>query len=319
MPVRSNLRYILLIVISLGLSFAWAQNDDAGSTGFNSLKIVHGARALAMGQALTGEAKNPDGLFFNPAAIIELPNREVGSTYCNYFLDTQGGQIRVLLPKDKFGAWAFGLQYMNMGSFERTEVDQFGNFIDDLGTFGAYNLIATASMAKFISNAIDAGGSVKVVYDVLDEHSAAAVLLDLGIIHHPHNEKVKVGISLRNLGLQLKYYTDSKYKEKLPFTFAAGGSYTFTDKHESVFEINKANGENFNVRLGHEYKITPDFALRAGFKSNAGDWNSGGTFGWTSGLSLGAGWKFRSYKIDYAASSYGDLGLVNQITLSYCF
>ena len=319
MPVRSNLRYILLIMISLGLTLAWAQNEDAGSTGFNSLKIVHGARAMAMGQALTGEAKNYDGVFFNPAAIIELPTKEVGTTYCNYFIDTQGGQIRLMLPRNKFTAWAFALQYMNMGSFERTEVDQFGNFINDLGTFSASNLIATASLAKFISPAIDAGGSFKVIYDMLEEHSAAAVLLDLGIIHHPHNEKVKVGITMRNIGFQVKHYTENKHKEKLPFTFAAGGSYTYTPQHKSVFEINKANGESFAARFGHEYMLTPDFALRAGFRSNAGDWNTGGGWGWTSGLSLGAGWKYKAYKIDYAVSSYGDLGLVNQITLGYDF
>lgn len=319
MPFRSKHRYIWLIIISLGLTFLWAQNDDAGSTGFNSLKIVHGARAMAMGQGLTGEAKNPDGMFFNPAAIIELKSKEVGSTYCNYFVDTQGGQIRLLLPQNKFTAWAFALQYMNMGSFERTEVDQFGNFIDGLGSFGAYNLIATASLAKFLSPALDAGGSLKVIYDVLDDSSAAAVLLDLGIIHHPINEKIKVGLSLRNIGVQLSHYTDTKYKEKLPFTFAAGGSYNFSPHHESVIELHKANAEDFNLRLGHEYMLTPDFAIRAGFRSNAGDWNSKGAWGWASGFSLGAGWQYKVYKIDYAASSYGDLGLVNQITLSYTF
>jgi len=41
----------------------------------------------------------------------------------------------------------------------------------------ASHLIATASLAKFISPAIDAGGSVKVIYDMLDDTSAAAVLL----------------------------------------------------------------------------------------------------------------------------------------------
>jgi hypothetical protein len=41
---------------------------------------------------------------------------------------------------------------------------------------------------------------------------------------------VKVGVSLRNMGAQLSYYSDSKYKEKLPFTFAAAGSYRFPIK-----------------------------------------------------------------------------------------
>lgn len=318
MSTRSK---IISITITLSLSLAglWSVNENAGTTGFNALKMVHGARAMALGQSLTGEAINPDGLHFNPAAILNVPGPEVSTTYCNYFVDAQGGQVQLLLPKNKFTAWGLALKYMNMGTIERTEVDQFDNLIDDLGTFGAYNVTASVSLAKFVSKALDFGGSLKVIYDTLDDASAAAVLVDLGIIHHPFNEKVKVGVSLRNMGAQLSYYSDSKYKEKLPFTFAAGGSYRFSDKNYSIVEINKADGENFNLRLGHEYNLTPDFALRAGFRTNAADWNNGGAMGWSSGLSLGAGLNWKNYRFDYAVSSYGDLGLVNQLSLVYEF
>lgn len=319
MYTRSKIISIVTLTLSLLCTGLWSVNENAGTTGFNTLKVVHSARAMALGQALTGEALNPDGLHFNPAAILNIPGEEVSSTYCSYFVDAQGGQIQLLLPKNRFTAWGMSLKYMNMGSMERTEVDQFGNLIDDLGTFGAYNLSGTISLAKFISKALDFGGSVKFIYDTLDDASAAAVLVDMGIIHHPVNEKVKVGISLRNMGTQLSYYSDSKYKEKLPFTFAAGGSYRFSDRHYSVLEINKATGENFNLRLGHEFNLTPDFELRAGFRSNAADWSNGGSMGWSSGISLGAGWNWKNYRLDYAVSSYGDLGLVNQLSLTFEF
>lgn len=312
-----------IISITLTLSLAcfglWSVNENAGTTGFNALKMVHSARAVALGQGLTGEALNPDGLHFNPAAILNIPGAEISTTYSNYFIDAQGGQVQLLLPKNKFTAWGLALKYMNMGSIERTEVDQFDNLIDGLGTFGAHNITASVSLAKFVSKALDFGGSFKIIYDTLDDASAAAVLIDLGIIHHPINEKVKVGVSMRNIGTQISYYSDSKYKEKLPFTFTAGGSYRFSDRHYSVLEINKADAENFNLRLGHEFNLTPDFELRAGFRSNAADWNNGGSLGWSSGLSLGAGWNWKNYRFDYAVSSYGDLGLVNQLSLVFEF
>lgn len=315
----SKIISIIILALSLACSGLWSVNDNAGSTGFNTLKVVHSARAMALGQALTGEAANPDGLHFNPAAILNISGSEISTTYCNYFVDAQGGQVQLLLPKNRFTAWGLSLKYMDMGSMERTEVDQFGNLIDDLGSFGAYNVSGTVSLAKFVSKALDFGASLKFIYDTLDDASAAAVMADLGIVHHPANERVQVGISLRNIGTQLSYYSDDKYKEKLPFTFAAGGSYRFSPRHYSVLEINKANGEDFNVRLGHEFNLTPDFELRAGFRSNAADWQNGGTLGWTSGLSLGAGWNWQNYRIDYAVSSYGDLGLVNQLSLTYEF
>ena len=303
-----------LCLVSLG-----AVNDAAGTTGFASLKIVYSARAMAMGQSLTALAKNPDGVHFNPASIMKIDGNEVGTTYSNYFLDAQGGQMQYLWPKNRFTAWGFALKYMNMGSFDRTEVDQNGDLIDTEDTFGAYNLIASASVAKYLSDAIDVGGTLKVVYDQIDDSSASAVLLDLGLMHHPDNEKVKVGVSVRNLGAQLSYYSEDKYKEKLPLTFTAGISYQANSHILANLEVGKASGENIVAKLGGEYALTPALALRAGFRTNAGDGYNGGSFAFLSGLSFGAGWKWRNYRVDYGMTSYGDLGLINQLSLCYEF
>jgi len=306
-----------LLILSLGCLAA--VNEYAGTSGFAPLKIVYSARAIAMGQALTGEAKNPDGLHFNPAALLDLPAKEVNTTYCNYFLDAQGGQVGLLLPKNKFTAWGISLKYMNMGQMDRTEVDQNGDLIVTGDTFGAQNITLGVSLAKWLSDAVHVGGTVKYIQDSLDDTSASALLLDVGLIHHPANQKVKVGISLRNIGRQLTYYSDSEYKEGLPFTFAAGITYRFSDKVYTTLEVGKATGESITAKLGAEYSLTPAFQLRAGFRSNPGDYNNGGSWAWTSGLSLGAGWNWKQYRLDYGLASYGDLGMVNQLTLGYEF
>lgn len=315
------LKLLSAILVLTGLSFAPLHSiaEDAGTSGFAFAKIVYSARAIAMGQALTGQDRNPDGVHFNPAAIIRIPGNEISTTYCNYFLDAQGGQIQYMYPKDKFTAWGLSMRYMNMGSIERTEVNQNGDLVVTGETFGAQNLSMGVTLAKYLSDALDAGGTLKVVYDGLDDTSATAVMLDAGIIHHPANENVKVGLTVRNLGFQTSYYTSSRYKEKLPTTFAAGISYRFTPNIFSSVELDKATGENFNAKLGIEYGLTPEFMLRGGFRSNAADWRNGGSMAWTSGLSLGAGLNWRNYRMDYGVSSYGDLGLVNQLTLTYEF
>jgi len=58
-----------------------AQHQDAGTTGFSTLKIIYSARANGMGQAMLGRAKNFDGMQFNPAAIIRVPNQGVFTTF----------------------------------------------------------------------------------------------------------------------------------------------------------------------------------------------------------------------------------------------
>jgi len=306
-------------MLSFGLLPLLAVNDEAGTTGFASLKNVYSARAIAMGQALTGETGNPDGLHFNPASIIKIDGNEVGTTYTNSFVGSQGGQLQYLWPKDRFTAWGFALKYMNMGRMERTEVDQNGDLVSTGETFGANNIVASASLAKYISDAVDLGGTLKVIYDQIDSSSSTAAMLDLGLIHHPASEKLKVGISLRNIGLQITRYTGSDYKEKLPFTFATGMTYDFNPRLMASLDIVKATGEDIVAKAGVEYELTPAFDLRGGFRTNAGDGYNGGTFAFLSGLSLGVGWNWNNYRVDYGVSSYGDLGWINQISLSYEF
>lgn len=294
-----------------------AVNENAGTTGFASLKNVYSARAIAMGQSLTGETGNPDGLHFNPASIIKIDGNEVGTTYTNAFVGSQGGQLQYLWPKNRFTAWGFALKYMNMGPMERTEVDQNGDLVSTGETFGASNIVASASMAKYISDALDVGGTLKVIYDQIDNSSATAAMLDLGIIHHPANPNLQIGVSLRNIGIQMTHYSESDYKEKLPFTFAAGMTYQFNPKIMASLEAGKATGENIVVKAGVEYEISPAFDLRGGFRTNASDGYNGGGLAFLSGFSLGAGWKWNNYRIDYGVSSYGDLGWINQLSLSY--
>ncbi|PKN79465.1 MAG: hypothetical protein CVU48_05255 [Candidatus Cloacimonetes bacterium HGW-Cloacimonetes-1] len=306
------------------LSLCWvagltAINQDAGTTGFNSLKLVYSAHANAMGQAMTGVVTNVDGMQFNPASIIRLPQRAVSSTYMNYFLDTQGGSVQLLMPKDKYSAYGVFINYLNFGSIDRTEVDQNGNLIETGETFGAQNIIIGASLAKLANPAIDLGGTVKMVYDKIDDSSAAAVMIDAGIIHHPMNEKVKVGLSMKNFGRQITYYTGDKYKERLPLTFTAGFSYQIRNDILTALDISKATGQNFVGKFGVDYTLNPYLQLRAGYKTNAGDWRTGGTWENASGISAGLGWIWKSYNIDYALSSYGDLGFVNQVSLKHNF
>ena len=313
----SRSKHLLLTALTLSICFLLAAvNENAGTTGFASLKTVHSARALAMGQSLTGEAGSPDGLHFNPASILKMQVNEVGSTYTSSFVGSQGGQVQFLWPKNRFTAWGFSLKYMNMGSIERTEMDQNGNLVSTGETFGANNIVASASLAKYISDMVDLGGSVKVIYDQIDDKNAAAAMLDLGIMHHPENEKLKVGASVRNLGFQLNKYSQTGEAEKLPLTFAAGISFRFNPKTMGNLDIGKATGENIVAKVGFEYEPYPNLDLRAGFRTNAADGYTGGFTSIFSGFSLGAGWKWKNYRIDYGVASYGGLGLQNQLSLS---
>ena len=318
--MRAELKTLFLLSLALTLNtFLGAVNDDAGTTGFATLKIIYSARANAMGQALMGVVKNPDGMQFNPASIIRMEDSQVSSTFMNYYSGANGGSVQFIKAQDTFSAWGVMLKYLNFGSMERTEVSQNGDLIETGESFGAQNIIAGYTMSRFLSPLLDLGGIVKVVFDQIDDKSATAALLDLGLIHHPANQKIKVGAGIRNLGKQLSYYNSNKYNESLPFTMAAGISYQFNDRVLSSFDLSKSTGENFVAKLGLEYLLNQDFILRTGFKSNAGDGNVGGAWGWTSGLSAGAAWNWNNVRLNYSLASTGDLGAINQLSIDLNF
>lgn len=312
--------YVLISACSLLIAAPLvAQHVDAGTTGFSNLKLIYSARANGMGQAMTGRAINYDGMQFNPASIVRTPERSVSSTFMDHLVGSGGGSIQYIVPKNIYVTYGAFLNYWNSGSIERTEISSNFDLVETGETFGAQNIIAGVTYAKFISPAIDFGGTVKVMLDQIDKSSATAAMVDFGVLHHTANEKIKVGLAVRNLGAQLSYYSDNKYKESLPTTYLAGLGFDVSENTCADLDIVKATGADFVAKLGIEHRIHPMLVLRGGFRSNAADYYQGGIMAFTSGLSLGLGWDWKNWMLDYSISSYGDLGLTNQLGIRYNF
>lgn len=315
MYIRSKIAFTLLLLISL--SCLSAQSEDAGSTGFDSLKLLYGARTVAMGGAGIGIPANPEALNLNPSAVLRSKDHTLSSTFMDHLVGSGGGSICYVYPKNIYEAWAASLSYWNSGSMDRTEISSTGELVETGESFGAHSIVAAISTSRFVSPALDIGGSLKFVFDSIDSNSATAAMIDLGALHHTANPNIKVGIAIKNLGFQTSYYADSKFKEHLPLNYGAGLSLQLTPELLSALDISKSSGENLLLKLGVEYHLNPAFTIRGGFRSNAGDYHMGGIMGLTSGGSLGVGWRIRSWIVDYAVASYGDLGITNQLSLSY--
>lgn len=310
----SSLSILLLITVLLS-----AVNENAGTTGFNNLQVIYSAKAISMSKAMTGIPASLEGLQLNPAAILRIDDMAISSTFNNYLVDTNGGGLHFLHPSYENISFGISLHYLNFGEIDRTEVTPDNEYLETGETFGASNLIFGVSAAREMNDAIDLGVTLKYVYDQIDKYSASAIVADLGLIHHPVNEKIKVGLAIRNLGFQTGFYTQEKYTEKLPFTFAAGLSYQFNPKFLGALDISKPKGTDLTGRFGVEYLLHPMLTLRAGYNANSGDWKTGGSMDWAAGATFGAGFNWSNYFLDYGVASFGDLGFVNQLSLQYRF
>lgn len=272
-----------------------------------------------MGEAFNSIAASDDGLFFNPALILKVPAKSVKSSLASHFVDSGGGSLQYVHPYSDDLVFGGRISYWNSGAMDRTQISPSNEYVDTGETFGAYSMLLSGSFAHVINDGIDVGGSLKVILDNIDDSSASAVALDLGLLHHTANEKVKVGLSIRNLGMQLSYFTDAKHKEGMPTVYAAGISMQANDKLLGSFDLEKATAENVRARLGVEYQPFPALALRAGLRSDVKDYDTGGKMGALGGFSLGVGYSIARIHLDYAALFFGDLGMNNKLTLGYSF
>jgi hypothetical protein len=307
-----------LLVILLTISTLSGINENAGTSGFSFLKIKYSTRAAAMGNAYTGLADDAGAVFFNPSGLVQIKNSEIQATYMNYIAGINCGSIVYVHPfSNKFVIAGFS-QFLS-ASETRTLADASGNYIGNSGEFGISNLVIGFSVSRYIIDILNLGFNIKYIRESLDNNIGSGVAFDVSILHQTTNKDLKVGLTYSNIGTQLTYYTDSEFEEKLPQVITVGFNYHPLDKLYLLLDLNKPLDLDFSGRLGVEYKIHEQFCLRAGYKINSSDWKNRGDLESFSGLSFGLGILLRSYKIDYAIFSYGDLGFSNQISLGYSF
>lgn len=311
--MKLNKIIALIIVLCLSSTGLIAINQNAGTSGFQFLNLHFSARSSAMANAYTGLSNEVNGVFFNPAGLFQLKTKQVSSTYMNYFEGVQCGSIVYGFPYRDNINLAFFSQFL-YASEDETDSEGIVQ-----GTFTMSNVVLGANYSRYINQIFDMGINVKFIREALADNDAMAAAIDIGVMHQTTNEDVKVGLSLKNFGAQLTSHTGSEYKEGLPRTLAVGLNYHPTERFYALVDLLKPFDYDISIRTGLEYSINEFLSLRAGYNSNSGDWKAGGDWEATSGLSTGFGLNWKKYNIDYAINSYGDLGLVNQITLKYTF
>ncbi len=315
------MKNILILIMMIMLSVLLvAENENAGTSGFTFLKVNYSARAAAMGNAYTGLSNDADAVFFNPAGLVQIESPQASLTYMSYLDGINCGSAVYAYPinnKTSLAVFAKGLS----ATEDRTIADEMGQYAGIDGTFGMSDFIFGIGAARFILDMLDIGINAKFIQESLDDNSASAVVFDAGIMHQSTNENLKIGIAIRNIGKQLTYYTDDEYEEIMPTTLTVGFNYHPKDKLYATVDIYKPLDNEIFGRIGLEYQVHPILALRAGYKTNASDWATGGDNDFLSGISFGTGFDLHKYNIrmDYAIVSYGDLGFVNQISVKYLF
>ena len=303
----------LIVFLFLYSSICFSANSKVGTTAYSFLKIGVGARAVALGGAFVGLADDETALFFNPAGISHLGQKSFTLSYNNFLTDIQSGFLGYVHPysdKSTFGTY---INYINYGSF--THTDQEGK---NLGTFGAGDFSLGLAYAQTLSSIpmFNFGVTGKFIYGKLQDYSSDALALDLGVLLRFKDNRTKMGFAARNLGFQLKGYTKT-HKESLPVVMELGLSHQLRGLPLIfTFDSAKPLDNDLHFDFGGEFLGAKPLIIRVGWSSLGKDFKTNSAKDNLAGFSLGFGVLWKIYRLDYAYSSYADLGGVHRVSIS---
>jgi long-subunit fatty acid transport protein len=302
--------FILSTVFGLFSStvFAIDINSKAGTTGFNFLKIGVGARPIAMGEAFVASAGDINSLYWNPAGIAQLQDKEITFSYNSWLESINYGSLGTVYP---FNKRAFGVSvvYLNTG-----KIDGYDKNNTPTDSFTASDLAIGISYAQEFNKKFFTGGTFKVIQEKLEKESAVAYTTDIGAIYFI-SENILLGAEIQNIGTGIKFV---KEIAPPPVGFKLGCEMKLFDKKLNIhLDLNKPVDYNLKLHLGVEYWLIKDIiAFRAGYRYQFGSSND---YNGLANISAGVGFRYFPVTIDYAFVPYGDLGNTHRISLNIKF
>jgi hypothetical protein len=301
-----------------------------GRAVYQFLNLAQSPRQAALGgKTVTIVDYDVNQAFYNPATINADMHKRLSVNYGSYYGEVSYGTAAYAYTYDRhLQTFHAGINYINYGTFEGR--DELGNLTSDftgseaaLSLGYAYNIPWTDMFV---------GANVKLISSTLESYNSWGTAVDLGFLYVDNNNDINYGLTVRNLGFQIKPYEDTN--EKLPLAIDAGISQlmenvpirwhvTFENLQQwniAFSNPNRAQGSLdggsteekvsfFNnalrhVILGAELFPEKGFNIRLGYNFRRSEELRILEQRNFSGISVGFGLRFGKVKFDYSYSRY---------------
>ncbi len=327
--MRKKILLFMLVVCHIAyLLIQFCLAEESGTTGANFLKIGLGARAAGMGGAYVAVSDDIYSIYWNPAGLAELDNREVTFMHNTHFQDITQQFVGYAQPIDgerekgleylnrgKMGVIGFSLNYLGIEDIEGYNAD--GESIGDLKTYDLAGILSYAKKMKYDESRgrmLSIGSNLKFIHQRLDSEKSTSYAIDLGCKYSMNigkkglsNDRLSLGIGVNNLGTKVKFDKD---EGDLPLNTKIGVAYMSIIEGQPLIVAIDGNIPNDNgsySSIGSEYWIIDMLGLRVGYTSKE---DSG------KGLRMGIGIKVGVFRLDYAFVPYEELGDTHRINLT---
>lgn len=254
----------------MGFSLAYAGNPErAGQAGATQLLVNSWARNSGYNGINIGSCYGIESVITNPAGLAVTKKTELVFSHTRYLVgtDININTFGFSQSLKRSGVIGIYVTAFDLGTFIKTTEDSPEG---DLGTFSPTYMNLGFSYAKKFTDHIYVGTTLKLVHESIFDVGANGAAFDAGVQYRTnlgkddtHQDRLKIGISLRNIGTTMKFGGDG-------LTFRTNREENFTNLASAVsssFEMPSVlnMGFSYDFYMGENNRIT---AL-GGFISNA--------------------------------------------------
>jgi len=308
----ANMAVPLLLAASAALA------GGPGTTAMPFLKVGPGARPAAMGSAFAGLADDINALYWNPAGLANLFVPEFSVLHSQHILGTSYQSMGYAYPVPFVGTLAAAATVLDYGGVKRVNERPDGMFEETSGVFDPRDILLTVGWGTPIPglDRVKAGVSAKSVIQQMSTRTMLGLGLSTGLLWDTPLSGLRFGMVGENLGVVAE-----EGGSALPIGLVTGASWQFlvgkNVRALAVADTRLAVDTTAVTGVGGEMVFLELLSGRVG-------WREGGTEG---GLTWGAGLMHPiklfghevMLKLDYNASSLGELGQAQRLEFSVRF
>ena len=265
---------MVCVVLGVVVDSVSAQNKRTGTAAATELLIPVGGRDLALGGSTIATSTGLEAIYWNPAGLGRMTSSAEGMfSSMTWIADIGVTYGAVGAQFGDIGVVALSVKSIDFGDIPLTTNDDPENIS---GRFYSPTYVTVGlSYARALTDAISAGGSLKLVNEQIERVSSSGVALDFGVQYRGlvGVSGLNLGVAVKNIGPQMQYegsglYRDAlardgnrptqKYKSEtatfeLPSTVEIGLGYSGTASDNMVWSVTSSFTNN-NLYLD-EYRV----------------------------------------------------------------
>lgn len=175
-----------------------------GTTAAEFLTIPVGARATAMGNAISASVDDATAIYWNAAGLTALPQGQLVVEYAQWLAEIDFNYAALALPTS-LGTLGFGVTSMRSPQMEVTTVEQQNGTGE---TFDAASYAFALSFARALTDRFSIGMTGKYVTERIAESHAGGFAIDIGTMFVTPFRDIRLGASISNFGTKMQITGD---------------------------------------------------------------------------------------------------------------